>query len=494
VYRAFHRVILLTVVLPAGPALAQEAAVDTLTLKAHTHFLAHDLLRGRATGTQGARLAAVYIEAQCRALGLHPVQGAYTQQVPLERALILRGTRLEATAPGGSLEFAYPQDFTPNVGTRATLGDFAGPTVFVGDSRRVTEGGLAEVGITGHVAVTLGPFLGAAVDTLARRGAAGMIHLVGDAQSYQLYARSRGASRLYHAEADVRSSFMPELPSIIAGPRIARLLMAGATRGRDQEIPPQPLPWAVTVFLELERSTAETANVACMLPGSHAGAADTAIAFTAHYDHLGIGEPDADGDSLYNGFSDNAAGVAMLLAIAQTLAREDAEPLRYSTLFLFPGAEERGLLGSDYYAARPLWPLEQTAAVINLDAGAPPAPPVSWRLAGVDSTGLGGVAIRVAEEHGWQITTSPARPNSDYYPFAREGVPALFIIPGPAPYEGLSSDSSKVLRHRWDAYHQPGDEWAEDFPFSGLARYAGFALEIARAIDDGAALRSAPRP
>jgi hypothetical protein len=485
----------LTVVLLASPALAQEGAVDTLAVKAHSYFLAHDLLQGRADGTPGARLAAAYIEAQCRTLGLRPVGGAYLQPIPLEEALVLQGTRLEASAPGGSVSFTYPADFTPNVGTRATLVDFAGPTVFVGDPRRVAQGGLGDVELEGHVAVTLGLFRGAAADTLARRGAAGMVHLVGDEESYQLYVRSRGAARLYHADPAIRSSFIPQLPSIIAGPRLAQALMAGAVRGNDRDVPPQPLAWTVAARLELRRTAAETANVACLLPGTVAGAADTAITFTAHYDHLGVGEPDADGDSLYNGFSDNAAGVAMLLAIAAAQGRENAAPLRYSVIFLFPGAEERGLLGSDYYAARPLWPLERTVAVINLDAGAPPAPPVSWRLAGVDdSTGLGALAVAVAQQRAWQVTTSPARPNSDYYPFAREGVPAVFIIPGPAPYEGLSSDSSKALRARWDNYHRPGDEWAEDFPFGGLARYAAFALAIARAVDAGGSRQPPPGP
>jgi Zn-dependent M28 family amino/carboxypeptidase len=240
------------------------------------------------------------------------------------------------------------------------------------------------------------------------------------------------------------------------------------------------------VHVALEQRPADAANVACLLPGAGAERSDTAIVFTAHYDHLGFGAPDESGDSLYNGFSDNAAGVAMLLAIAQSLAGDRSDPLGYSAVFLFPSGEERGLLGSDYYVVNPLWPLERTAAVINLDAGAPPAPPTSWHLAGVDSTGLGAVAIGIAAERDWDIATSSARPNSDYYPFAREGVPALFIIPGPAPYEGLTADSSKALRRRWDHYHQPGDEWAEDFPFSGLGRYAGYALLVAREIDAGA--------
>src|SRR5262249_32298792 len=157
----------------------------------------------------------------------------------------------------------------------------------------------------------------------------------------------------------------------------------------------------------------------------------TAIVFTAHYDHLGVGVPDSRGDSIYNGFSDNAAGVAMLLTIGNGLAKRPNGRPRHTIILLFFTGEEMGLLGSDYYVANPLWPLQTTKGVINLDAGAPPARPWSWRLAAAKSPLLQ-LAQDVAADHGWSATTSPATPNSDYFPFARVGVPAIFIVPGSA--------------------------------------------------------------
>jgi Zn-dependent M28 family amino/carboxypeptidase len=213
-------------------------------------------------------------------------------------------------------------------------------------------------------------------------------------------------------------------------------------------------------------------------------AKDTAIAFTAHYDHLGVGIPDARGDSIYNGFSDNAAGVAMLLAIGDALKRRVAGRPRHSILLLFFTGEEEGLLGSDYYVGHPLWPLARTRGVINLDAGAPPARPWTWRIAGGNANSwLGRLAQDVAADRGWSATTSAATPNSDYFPFHRSGVPAIFIVPGSAPYQGLTTDSSQALRRRWDHYHQSADEWAADFPFAGLGRYAEYAYLIGRALD-----------
>jgi len=464
---------------------AQSPPIDTLVIKAHTHFLAHDLLAGRATGSYGNRLAALYIASQCRALGLTPIAEQYELPVPLESATVLPSTRLATQNARGSVDFLYPSDFIPNVGTNRTLRGFSGPTVFVGAEADVTTGLAEGLAIEGKVAVTVGPFRDAAADTLIARGALGMVHLIGTADGFDLYLRSRGSTRLYHRDSDVKSSFLPNLPSVLGGPRLARALLSSAKVNGDGELVPQPLEWSLTYEPTLERTAVDEVNVGCVFPGADRAARDTAIVLTAHYDHLGVSLPDASGDSIYNGFSDNAAGVGMLLAIADALCRYCEDRPRHSVVFLFLTGEERGLLGADYYAAHPAWPLERTAAAINLDAGAPPALPVSWRVAGVDSTGLGGIALRVAEERGWKLTTSPARPNSDYYPFHREGVPAAFIIPGPDPYEGLTADSSKALRARWDHYHKASDHWAEDFSFAGLGRYAELALLLLREVDKG---------
>jgi Zn-dependent M28 family amino/carboxypeptidase len=248
-------------------------------------------------------------------------------------------------------------------------------------------------------------------------------------------------------------------------------------------MPNGPLERAVSLQLDAARRPVADRNVACLLPGTDPRQRDTAIAFTAHYDHLGTGAPDERGDSIYNGFSDNAAGVAMLLAIARAM-QTHAKP-RHSALFLFFTGEEHGLLGSDYYVARPLWPLARVRGVINLDAGAPAAQPASWRIAGDQGSPLGLLAVDVALARGWSATTSAARANSDHFPFARSGVPAIAIIPGPGPYEGLTTDSSESLRRRWDFYHQPGDEWSAEFPLSGLRRYAEYAYLIALALDRG---------
>jgi hypothetical protein len=466
-------------------ASAQAIRIDSTVISAHTRFLSDDLLLGRGTGTEGARLAALYLESQCRALGLPPVGDSYRLPVPLEEATVLPTTSLTASSSRGSVDFLYLEDFLPNVGSKRALTDFAGRAVFVGTENDIAQGRVGGLDLRGAVAVTVGPVRGRGLDTLVARGVAGMVHLVLDPETYQLYVRSRGPSRLYHRSEDVPSSFLPSLPSVLAGPRVGRTLLDGIRLEENGEPLPQPLPWGVRTHIATEVRPVEEANVGCLLPGTDAAARDTAIAFTAHYDHLGISTPDATGDSIYNGFSDDAAGAGMLLAVATALTRGDAPPLRHSVLLLFFTGEERGLLGSDAYVAHPAWPLARTLAVINLDAGAPPGKPLHWRLAGVDSTGLGAVGNRVADGMGWTVVTSPAQANSDYFPFHRHGVPSVFIIPGPEPYEGMDADGTAALRQRWDHYHQAADEWSPDFPLDGLVRYAEFALRLAEAADSG---------
>jgi hypothetical protein len=463
--------------------LAGQSPIDTLALRAHTYFLSHDAVAGRATGSAGAALAALYITSQCRELGLQPVGSEYGHGVPLEEATV-RSASAAVTRSGISLQFHYPGDFTPDVGSRSTLVGFGGPAVYVGRADELQAASLEGLALGGSVAVILGPRANVeSVEELRARGVVGAILLAPDTGTYGAYRRNRGRTRLYHADPAIRSSTIPPLPAVIAGPELSFALVAGAPLDGAGRPAHGPLERSITIELGVDLRTVPAENVVCMLPGAHKPASDTALALSAHYDHLGVVSESRSGDSIYNGFSDNAAGVAALLAIAKALAEDNANPLRHTTLFLFFVGEERGLLGSDYYAARPSWPLSRTKAVINIDAGAPPGRPTSWRLAGVDSTGLGAVGIRVAAEHGWRVTTSAPRANSDYYPFVREGVPGVFIIPGPDPYEGLTPDSSAALRERWDHYHQPDDEWSEEFPFAGLRRYAEFGLLFARAVD-----------
>jgi Peptidase family M28 len=474
-----------------------QPVIDSMVLRAATRFLASDLLEGRGTGRRGNDIAAIYLAAEAQALGLVGAapDGGYLQSVPLVEAVVdTARTKVVLTvgAPGGGATretYSTPEAFVPNVGTAATLVPFGGDIAYVGSPRDVLAHPGALPDLVGRVALVRGPFgaEAAAADTLRARGVVGVVQLTPDSATYDLYVRSRGPSRMYIADsAHAASSFMPDVPDIIASPALGRALdpdlPAAGGEARPALLPGRRLE----LQIEVHARPLVSRNVAAILPGADRARRGEFVTFTAHLDHLGISTPDARGDSIYNGFSDNAAGCAMLLAIAKAMAA-GPRPAR-SVLFLWLTGEERGLLGSDYFAAHPLISADSMVAEINLDAGAPPAPPVSWEIAGGDRSTLGALAVQVARRAGWTATVGPATPNSDYFPLLRIGVPAVFLVPGPAPFQGLTADSSKALSRAWEHYHQPSDEWRADFPFSGLVRYADFAYRV------GMTAAAAPRP
>ncbi len=480
-----------------GPSTSpSRTSIDSMALRAHTYFLASDLLEGRGTGRRGNELAALYLAATAEALGLTGAGegGGYFQEVPLTEAVIdTASTKLSvreepAGGPAAAREYSTPRDFVPNVGTGATLIPFSGDLAYVGTAHDVVANPGALPALAGSVALIRGPFGAdmAAADTLRTRGVTGVVQLTPDSGTYALYVRSRGPSRMFIADSvHALSSFIPRIPDVIASPELGHALAPDLPVAGSAEDHPRLLPGrSIAVRIGLRAHPLASRNVAALLPGADPARRGEFVVFTAHFDHLGISTPDARGDSIYNGFSDNAAGCAMLLAIAKAMVA-GPRPAR-SVLFLWPTGEERGLLGSDYFAAHPLVSPDRIVAAINLDAGAPPAPPVKWQIAGGDRSTLGQLAITVARDAGWDAKVAPASPNSDYFPLLRIGAPAVFLIPE-APYEGLSAEASQALGRQWDHYHQAADEWRPDFPFSGLVRYADFGYRL------GMAAAAAPR-
>jgi Zn-dependent M28 family amino/carboxypeptidase len=486
-------------------AQVQAPAIDTLAIRAHASALAHDSLQGRGTGTDGERRAAAYITGQLERLGLTgaAADGGFLQPIPLRRVVVdtattrllaqptaRPGDNLSGTAAPGSTEFRADADFIFAPARADAFRDFTGGVLFAGTAG-LAERALAATGtLEGRVIVVLGTLGNSALTLIpdwARRGAAGVVLLIPEQGRFRALAQAYGPDRLALDAAVDNPVWQPELPVLIAGPEVARLLLADAplaTDALDGRRPFHALPLAhrLTATVRTEQQALPSANIAALIPGRDPVLRDEVVVYTAHYDHLGIGTPDARGDSIYNGFSDNAAGTAMLLAIAQAL-RDD--PPSRSSLFLFFTGEERGLLGSSYYVSAPLVPLERVVAVINLDAGAPAAPPRTWKLAGGKTSTLGTLATETAARHGSKTTLTDASPNSDHWPFLHAGVPAIFIIPG-QDWEGVTRAEKEALQHRWEHYHQPADEWHPDFPLKGLQRYAEVALRIGIAAAEAA--------
>lgn len=471
------------------------AAIDTMALRAHSYFLSTDDLGGRAAGTVGADVAALYIAEQLRGMGLRPAFGdGYTQRVPLVRFDVdAAASTLALNDADGATTFHYGADFVAYGGAAQAFRGFAGAVTFYGTAELALQMlGTAGPSLDGRVLALLGPIgpaAGRLVPDWIRRGAEGVILMMPDSASFRAYAASR-EDRRYYVDARLNDAiWQPPLPMLIAGPDVASALLAGvpvntmAARG-GSAFQPVDVGRSVKASIAGTPHPLHATNVGAVLQGSAPDLRNEYVALSAHYDHLGT-VSGAGGDSIYNGFTDNAAGVAMALAIADAMRRD---PPARSTIFLFFTAEERGLLGSTYYTVRPAVPLRSTVAEVNLDAGAPPAVSVQWRIAGATVSTLGALADSVVQAHGWEATASDPSPNSDYWPFLVHGVPAVFPIPE-KEWEGVTPAEKQRLLDRFEHYHQPQDEWAPTFPFVGMLRYAELVRDMVRAAAD-----ARPRP
>ncbi|HUF51931.1 MAG TPA: hypothetical protein VMN60_13995, partial [Longimicrobiales bacterium] len=303
--------------LPAALAAQQ---IDSLTIRAHTRFLADDLLAGRGTGSAGERIAAAYIGSQLERLGLHPFAcppaaacpdsaRTFLLPIPLRSAHIDAASTLTITSGRDSTRFVNGRDFIVNTGGHGAFRDFRGRALFFGQPVHAAPLLARTSSLAGRVAVFLGPLGGDAlvlVPALRRAGVAGILLLVTDPAQYDLYVRSRGAVRFF-VDAPVNDPvWQSDMPVIIAGPHFTRQLFAGVDvpDALLEGTAAAPLDLAHTIDARIRTTTAAVpaANVGAVLTGSDPARRGEWIIFTAHYDHLGVGSPDADGDSIYNGF------------------------------------------------------------------------------------------------------------------------------------------------------------------------------------------------
>ena len=220
-------------------------------------------------------------------------------------------------------------------------------------------------------------------------------------------------------------------------------------------------------------------NVVGVLPTRSGATTGDLVGITAHFDHLGVGKPDASGDSIYNGFLDAALPVAMVLDVA---ARYRANPGDRALVVMFFNLEEQGLLGSKALVARPDAGslIDHLKLVVGVDAGSPAGEAIEWQLMGALPDHWGArLADSLALARGWITTASAPRPISDVFPFSQQGVPILFPIPGKT-WRGYTESQRAEAMARFDHYHQPADEWNAAFPLVGTAYFADWLWEIIR--------------
>lgn len=486
---------------------------DTKRLSADVKTLASDAYEGRAPGSAGEEKTVAYLSAQFQAAGLQPGgdlrdgKRLWTQAVPLRRADIV-GTPQLAIASGDQRQ-ALTQG--QQIAVRAALDGSSqvtldgAPLVFVGYGVKAPERGWDDfkgVDLKGKIAVVLindpdfetgkGAFDGKGMtyygrwtykfEEGARQGAAGVliVHETAPASYGWATVANSNTNSMFDVVRDDPKTVHPELEGWIQRDLAVDLfkragLNFDALKKQAQSRDFKP------VELKGERLYADYAvksevitsrNVVARLPGKTQP--DDTLIYTAHWDHLGVGAPDAKGDRIFNGALDNASGVAALLELARAFAKGPA-PQR-SVVFMAVTAEEKGLLGSEYYASKPLYPLARTVAVINMDGMSPFGPSRDFGIYGTAKLELLDDLKRVAK--GWDLRYTPdPKPEagyffrSDHFSFAKRGVPALSFAAGQDWVDGgVAAGKAASDDYTAKRYHQPGDEWQPNWTFAGAAR------------------------
>jgi Zn-dependent M28 family amino/carboxypeptidase len=512
-------------------AVGLDAALASLSeadLMRHVKVLANDELEGRGPGTKGGELTVAYLIDEFEGRGLKPgnPDGTFVQRVPL--------MGYETTAAASFVTAKGPTELTPLEDfvavTRLPMADMPNlEMVFCGygtvapeydwnDFKDVDVRGKALVMLVNDPPITLpddpskldeSMFRGKAMTYYGRWtykneiakevGAAAVIlvHETGPAgYPWEVVSGSWGREGFDIAGPLATAAHVP-CEAWITRDVAAKLFedcgldfvqMKRAALSRD--FSPVVLPGARANFdLSAKIREIESHNVVALVEGSHPKKKDELIVFTAHWDHLGL-DPNREGDQIFNGALDNASGTAALIEMAEALMMLEPKPDR-SVLFLAVTAEEKGLLGSKYYAANPLYPLAKTVANVNIDGLNP-----YGRTSDVVSIGYGFSTLDevLATEAGVQSRTvkPDAEPEkgfyyrSDHFSFAKRGVPALYAKSG-VDYVGRPSGWGQARRDEYTAndYHKPSDEIKEDWDMTGgledLELYLRIALHISQA-------------
>ena len=501
--------------LAAGPLGAQMTGIAGQRIRAHVKFLSSDLLEGRGVGARGGDLAAEYIAAQFALAGAKPAgdNGTYFQNLTLIGVAPQPDTQLSAAVAGGkTIAFRWLDDFVGVTNQQKTDAGIDADAVFVGHGITAPEYDWDDykgVDVRGKVVVlfTNEPpsndpkfFTGPALtyygrwtykyENATRHGAAAaiIIHTTPTASYGWDVVRSSWGREDQQVKLDTGAPALAfaawvteEKGNQIAatiGTTTGDLLKLADTRGFRAVA----LPVHFRGKMPAKVREIRTKNVVAKVDGSDPQLKQEAVIFSAHWDHLGVGDPVA-GDRIYNGAADNATGCGMIIEMARAWAALPQKPKR-SAIFLSVTAEEAGLRGSQYFGEHPVIPAGKIAADVNFDMFMPFGRARDVTVNGAERTTIYPIVEEAAKRFGLTISPDP-RPNagtyyrSDHFSFARVGVPS-FSIEGGDDLLGKPAGTGKKMfddfeEHR---YHQPSDEYREDWDFSGMEQYARFGFLI----------------
>jgi len=505
---------------PAGAAGTGEPAVTARSGDAeeagkrwwaHVRYLADDRLQGRLTGTASYLEAATYVAERFKEYGLEPAgTSGYFQPVPFEVQRVVAAQSSVALVRDGREEpLALGRDAL--LGSREPQpSEIAAPLEFVGYALHLPEAGyddLAGQDLHGKVVVYLngGPRnLAGALKSharaaqefgkaLERAGAVGSIGIPNPKSMdipWQRMALSASQPGMRIAESELQdthgamftATFNPAAADKLfaaSGHTIAELL---ALADAGQPLPRFPLAQTLRARVATRVERVEAPNVVGLLAGGDPLLKGQYVVLTAHLDHLGVGEP-IHGDSIYNGAMDNASGVASLLEIARAMHAAGQRPRR-SLLFLALCGEEKGLLGSRYFAGHPTVPQSALVADLNMDMFLPLYPLHYLTVLGLEESSLGDDARAVGAAAGVEVVPDrfPDRNlfiRSDQYNFIRKGIPSLAFSFGAAPGSHEEQMKKDWLTNR---YHAPSDDVNQPVDLAAAARFNQLMLALAERV------------
>ncbi|WP_294242953.1 M28 family peptidase [uncultured Sphingomonas sp.] len=488
---------------------------DQAAMKAHVMFLASDAMAGREAGTRDDDIAAQYVAAQFYAAGLRPGgdQGGYLQKVPLVAYKVAdKGSALWTPAGGQVQELVFGEDFVPSPVPNARETSLSAPVVFVGYGIDAAQYGLTDykgVDVRGKI-VAFVPgtpdglggeeraFFGSAANKAslaAAKGAVGAIQIDmpragGRQRPFASLARYYDAPRVTWANPDGTAHAMtPTTPVLgtLSQTGAAKLFGKGWEAVMKAAAAPKPAyrpltaKGQLTVASKTSFKPMDSSNVIGLIPGSDPKLKDEVVVLSAHLDHIGVNEG-GEGDRINNGALDNAIGIASLIEEAKRF-KAAAAPKR-TVLFLAVTAEEKGLVGSDYFANHPTVPLKSIVADVNLDM-----PILTYKFEdmvvfGADRSTLGPIVRKAVGAMDLPVSPDPMPEEgifvrSDHFRFVQKGIPSVFLWPGQkGPGKAAVED---FMSHR---YHRVGDEIDQGIDWSQGPRFVSVNYAIAREIAD----------
>ncbi len=495
------------------------SAITTSEIDGYLRFLSSNLLEGRAPATRGGRLTAEYIASQLRAFGLRPgLDTSYFQTVPIDVVTADRSSLRVTASDKATASLRYPEDVVVWAGSAVRQSAARGELVFVGFGSTAPEyrwDDFKDVDVRGKILLVLvndppapgtepALFGGRAMtyygrwtykfEEAERRGAAGalIIHtteaagypwhtVVGSwATGQRMLPRPADQPPPLGARGWITDSAATGLLKQ-AGLDLVELRRRAATR----EFRPVPTGITLDVTFRNSVSNLRSENVIGVIRGSDPALRDQYVAFTAHWDHFGVG-PVVRGDSIYNGAMDNASGTADLLAVARVAAAMPAP--RRSLLFVFVTAEESGLLGSKFFAENPTVPVERIVANLNVDGGNLLGRSRDLRVLGDTKSSLGPSLREFVAPRGMRLSPDehPERGyfyRSDHFSFAKAGVPAVSVGAG-TDFVGRPREwgTQQLEDYTANRYHQPSDEYRPDFDLTGAVQLSEIVLGFGRAL------------